>query len=164
MASKKWSQLSDSTKRRYKRHGVTPQQYNAGKLTPERKQEIYGKRKTSWAIDIAKQRGLESQFKNNPEAFDKLTVAQKGKLADEFNKGYVSPLSPIEDDGTLTPVDTKRFLDTNNRFPNKHYGMPLRTEAQFNAVMDFEEFMSDLFGEDWEFDWEAFRDYYKTGI
>lgn len=147
MAKKKWSDLAESTKKRYTRAGITPQKYNSGNITPERKQEIYGKRKTSWQMEIAKQKGLSQGMR----IFDELSFKQKAALADAYLKGVVARRKPFDSSGKLERLDTREIIQRNGQaIPNPRYGKPLRSIESVEYEQDFEDLLAEM-------DWESFE-------
>ena len=97
---KLWSQLADSTKKKYKRKGITPQQYNAGKVTREQRDSIYGRNRYWMSFAIAKQQGLDTVLKRAGilDDYKRLPVAKRRDIANKYREGLIQgrgkPMKP----------------------------------------------------------------------
>lgn len=164
MPRKSFNQLSKATQKRYARFGISASQYDSGMVTPERKQEIYGKRKTSWMQEIAKQKGITATV----PVFDTLPKDRREALTDSFLGGVVDRRRPFVTDEFGNPrglnklqqqfipqneieisLDENGFeryfhvtYDANGRRIKTRlnsYGKPLRSGTSIGTEMDFEE-------------------------
>lgn len=169
---KLWSQLADSTKKRYKRNGVTPQQYNAGKIAPDVRAKIYGKQPVSWAMRRAEQTGLKTILKRAgiDRDFARLPKAERERIADLYTAGLVkgrgNPFKPGGGFEKLTlPYERERIVavpgkdkDGNDReyyfrygdrgqlIPILGYGHPTRSEGSLLSEQDFINAIEDQLG------------------
>ena len=171
---KLWSQLADSTKKRYKRNGVTPQQYNAGKIAPDVRAKIYGKQPVSWAMRRANQNGLDSILKRAgiDREFKRLPKAERERIVDTYNAGLVGGRgNPFQPNGQLQRLnrnyewmgpdfvvvpgeDGKEFYfrrewnsaGGSKLIPIKGYGHPLRSVESLTSEQDFLNIIEDQLG------------------
>jgi hypothetical protein len=158
MAKRLWSSLAPSTKARYKRYGVSPQQYNAGKISAGFRQTIMGKGGDSFAVQRAKQAALDKVVPD----FNKLPKKQREQMADLWLKGRTEPIRPITygPGGTFAvePVDTSPDNE-------RHYGKPLINvdivEAQMTLDDWFHKIGADEMTDD---DWKAFKLAYNASF
>ena len=141
MAKRLWSTLSTGTKARYKRYGVSPQQYNAGKISPEFRKTITGHGGESFAVQRAKQAGLEQIV----PGFSTRSKREKEKAAEAYLLGNTHKNRP------LIPGPNGTFeleqLDVN--------GKPLLNKDIMTAKMDFQDWLDkighgDMSGEDYK--------------
>lgn len=127
MARKLWSQLSDSTKKRYKRVGITPQSYNAGKVDPELKRIAQGK--SSFTIARAKQQGMRIP------GFQSMGIADKRRLADAYRNGLVAPRNPLTGKRNALGLPETERVYTPFKNDTRH-----PVEVRINPETGFEEY------------------------
>lgn len=146
-----WSTLAESTKKRYRRYGVTPQQYNAGKISTEFRKTIRGHGGESFAVQRAKQAGLDRVV----AGFDQMPKRQKERMAELWLKGRATRNRP------LLPGENNTFeLEELGR-----EGKPLLNKDIMFAQMDLDE-LFDKIGRDEmsSEDWKAFRNAYNASF
>ena len=151
-----WSQLAPSTKARYKRYGVSPQQYNAGKISTAFRQTIMGKGGDSFTVERAKQAGLDKIVSD----FNQLPKKQREQMADLWIKGRTQPNKPILYKGggafELEQVDTS---------PGKHYGHPLMNTDIIDAQFTLDDWFDRIGrGDMTDEDWKAFKLAYNASF
>lgn len=148
-----WSQLAPSTKARYQRYGVTPQKYNAGKISSGFRQTIFGKGGDSFAVQRAKQAGLDKIL----HEFDALPKKQREQMADLWLKGRTAKNKPafFHGDGSfeLEATDTSGSPDE-----NPHYGKPLLNTDIVQAQMTMDDWWQRIGADEMsDEDWAAFK-------
>lgn len=159
---KLWSQLAPSTKARYKRYNVSPQQYNAGKISSAFRQTIMGKGGESFAVARAKQAGLDQVLTN----FNRLPKKEREQMADLWLKGRTQANRPIiyGDRGAFTveAVDTETM---HGNKPNKHYGHPLLNTDIVHAQMTLDDWWQRIGADEMtDDDWKAFKLAYNANF
>lgn len=162
MAKRLWSSLAPSTKARYKRYGVTPQQYNAGKISAGFRQTIMGKGGDSFAVQRAKQAGLDKIVAE----FDRLPKKQREQMSDLWLKGRTAKNKPLiyGDRGAFTveQVDTE-FM--RGEKPNQHYGHPLMNTDIIDAQMTLDDWFHKIGHDEMtDEDWKAFKLAYNASF
>lgn len=150
-AKRLWSTLAPSTKAKYKRYGVTPQRYNAGKISREFRKTIMGHGAESFAVQRAKQAGLDQIIPD----FGSLPKRDRERMADIYLKGRTERIRPM----TVGPRNTFELeaLDANGR--------PLLNKDIMNAQMDLDEWWDKIgHGEMTDEDWKAFKLAYNASF
>jgi len=148
---KLWSQLAPATKARYTRYGVTPQRYNAGKISPEFRKTIMGKGAESFAVTRARQAGLDQIVHN----FNQLPKLERERMADLWLKGRTERIRP------MTPGPNNTF----ELEPLGVGGKPLLNKDIVYAQMDLDDWFDKIgAGEMTEEDWQAFRSAYNASF
>lgn len=159
MAKKRlWSSLAESTKKRYKRKGITPAMYN----NPKRRAEnvdlfrtAQGRAPKSYAVQRAESFGLSHMVRD----FDKLSPKVQRQLADAYNQGPMKRNAPIRDTGR----GGFEFAPVVNDPESHHYG---EARAFDDTVMNrfrlFELFDEIGKGDMSEEDWKVYRALYNN--
>ena len=164
---KLWSQLADSTKKRYKRNGVTPQQYNAGKIDRTVRERVYGKTQSLTTL-IAREAGMETILKRAGiyDAYKRLPKAERKAISAQYVEGMIHGRgNPFDVNGRLRTGDElnrdyvwkgadfivvpgengkefyfRREWDDRGHsklIPIHSYGHPKRSAASLNTEQDF---------------------------
>lgn len=188
---KLWSQLAPSTKARYKRYGVSPQTYNAGKISHEFRQTIFGKGRESFEVARAKQYGLDQIVTN----YSKLRKSEREAMATAFLQGHTQRTRPIEygsrgefkiaernldqylrdEDNNPIMVDTRETLKRANiEYENPNIGLPIENpkfgqtlinEDIVNAKLTLDEWFYRIgHGDMTREDWALFREAYRSSF
>jgi hypothetical protein len=163
-----WSELAPSTKARYRRYNVTPQQYNAGKISTGFRQTIFGKGGDSFAVQRAKQAGLDKIL----HEFDALPKSQREQMADLWLKGRTAKNKPMHYLGNgafeLEATDmeySKGLTDSGDTIVNQHYGKPLLNTDIVNAQMTMDDWWQRIGADEMtDEDWEAFKLAYNASF
>jgi hypothetical protein len=159
MARKKWSELAESTKKKYRRNNISPQQYNSPKFRRENAEALRnaarGRAPKSYAVQRAESFGLNMMVRD----FDKLSTKVQRQLADAYMQGPMKVNAPIR----ATGHGGFEFAPRDNDPASHHFG---ETRAFDDTVMNrfrlFELFDEIGKGDMSEEDWRVYRALYNN--
>lgn len=158
MATKKlWSQLADSTKKRYRRHGVTPAIYNSPVKRKENAallQTAMGKAPKSYAQQRAESLGLKELVPH----WNTLPRAEQRKATDLYLQGLFT-----RNRGTIPGSDFTRDFDLGTEF-NPVLDKWTALESTVATRMDFMEFLDEHGGSMDTEEWKIFRELYRQAF